>query len=552
MQQTKLRGSAVLNNPTLNRGTAFTDEERAALGLHGLLPPVVETLEQQCTRAYAAYQRKNEDIERHIYLRQLQDANETLFYALLYRHITEMTPMIYNPVVAEGCTHFSHIYRRPRGLFLSYPLAHRLDEMLENRPHKDVDVIVVTDGERILGIGDQGAGGMGIPIGKLSLYTLIGGIEPSRTLPILLDVGTNNEERLHDPEYIGWRHERITGREYFDFVDQFVRAVKRKLPHVLLQWEDFAKPHARPILDLYRDSLCTFNDDIQGTAAVAVGALYCAMFVTKKKLADQRVVILGAGGAGTGIAEYILADMTADGLPEEEARSRFYVLNAEGLITGETPNLSPVQRKFAQAPETVAGWRNAAGKIGLAEVIHHANATILVGVSTKANQFTEPIVREMASKVERPIIFPLSNPDTHAEAIPEDLVRWTDGRCLIATGAPFAPVNYNGKTIHIAQCNNFYIFPAVGLAVTVSGANRVTDRMLLAAARALAECSPALHDPAAPLLPPLEEIRKVSMRVAAAAAVEAQRSGHAPKTTFDIGTLIAERFWVPDYPASGI
>jgi malate dehydrogenase (oxaloacetate-decarboxylating) len=305
----ELSGKDLISNPVLNKGTAFNYEERTRFNLHGLLPPVIETLEQQCVRAYEAYKRKGDDLERHIFLRALQDTNETLFYALLYRHIAEMAPIIYTPVVAQGCINFSHIYRRPRGLFLSYPLADMMDELIENRPYQDVDVIVVTDGERVLGIGDQGAGGMGIPIGKLSLYTLIGGIDPQRTLPIVLDVGTNNADRLNDPEYVGWRHERITGQAYWDFLDKFVSCIKRNLPNVLLQWEDFAKPHARPILDRYRDSLCTFNDDIQGTAAVTLGALYKAMKITKKKFSDQQVVILGAGSAGTGIAEYILEAM---------------------------------------------------------------------------------------------------------------------------------------------------------------------------------------------------------------------------------------------------
>jgi malate dehydrogenase (oxaloacetate-decarboxylating) len=289
--ETELSGKDLMSDPVINKGTAFNYEERIRFDLHGLLPPVIETLEQQCVRAYKAYKRKGDDLERHIFLRALQDTNETLFYALLYHHLAEMTPIIYTPVVAQGCINFSHIYRRPRGLFLSYPLADMMDEIIENRPYRDVDVIVVTDGERVLGIGDQGAGGMGIPIGKLSLYTLIGGIDPQQTLPILLDVGTNNQERLHDPEYIGWRHERITGQPYWDFVDKFVSCIKRKLPNVLLQWEDFAKPHARPILDRYRDSLCTFNDDIQGTAAVTLGALYKAMKITKKKFSDQQIEI---------------------------------------------------------------------------------------------------------------------------------------------------------------------------------------------------------------------------------------------------------------------
>src|SRR5499433_1411776 len=337
------RGRDLLDRPQLNKGTAFTDEERTALGLHGLLPPHVETLDEQVKRAYEAYQRKDDDLERHIYLRALQDTNEVLFYRLLLDHIEEMTPMVYTPVVAQACQQFSHIYRRPRGLFVSYPLRESIPSLLRNRPNPEVAVIVVTDGERILGIGDQGAGGLGIPIGKLSLYTLIGGIRPERTLPIVLDVGTNNEERLRDPEYLGWRHERVTGQEYFDFVDQFVQAVKQELPQTCLQWEDFATPHARPILERYRDQLLTFNDDIQGTAAVTLGAILGAIKVTGKSLKDQQIVMLGAGSAATGVADGLCEAMTEEGLTEEEARSRFWLVNSKGVLHSGRKDLSQEQ-----------------------------------------------------------------------------------------------------------------------------------------------------------------------------------------------------------------
>ncbi|HYY41011.1 MAG TPA: NAD-dependent malic enzyme, partial [Nitrososphaera sp.] len=499
-----LSGKDLMSDPVLNKGTAHTEEERTLFELHGLLPPVVETLEQQCVRAYEAYKRKNDDLERHIFLRALQDTNETLFYALLYRHIAEMAPIVYTPVVAQGCIYFSHIYRRPRGLFLSYPLVDKMDEILENRPYQDVDVIVVTDGERVLGIGDQGAGGMGIPIGKLSLYTLIGGIEPQRTLPILLDVGTSNADRLQDPEYIGWRHERITGQAYWDFMDKFVSSIRRKLPNVLLQWEDFSKSHARPILDKYRDSLCTFNDDIQGTAAVTLGALHKALKIIKKKFSDQQVVILGAGSAGTGIAEYILQSMIAEGIDDTEARKHFFLLDSRGLLQTTSTNLSRVQQKFAQPFELVSSWKGKDGHIGLADIMNNISATILIGVSSQRGLFTEPIVKAMASKVERPLIFPLSNPYERVEAVPEDLIRWTDGRALIATGTEFPPVSLDGKTFRIAQCNNFYIFPAIGLAVGASGARRVTDKMMIAAASALGNFSQDTSDNNndASLLPP--------------------------------------------------
>jgi malate dehydrogenase (oxaloacetate-decarboxylating) len=547
--ETELSGKELMSNPVLNKGTAFTYEERIRFDLHGLLPPVIETLEQQRVRAYEAYKRKGEDLERHIFLRALQDTNETLFYALLYRHIAEMAPIIYTPVVAQGCINFSHIYRRPRGLFLSYPLADMMDEIIENRPYTDVDVIVVTDGERVLGIGDQGAGGMGIPIGKLSLYTLIGGIDPQRTLPIVLDVGTNNADRLNDPEYVGWRHERITGQAYWDFVDKFVTCINRKLPNVLLQWEDFAKPHARPILDRYRDSLCTFNDDIQGTAAVTLGALYKAMKITKKKFSDQQVVILGAGSAGTGIAEYIHEAMVTEGMDETEARKHFFLLDSKGLLHSVRTNLTPIQQKFAQPFELVSGWRVNNGQIKLAEIIKNISATILIGVSSQPGQFTEPIVKDMASKVERPIIFPLSNPYDRAEAVPGDLIQWTDGRALVATGTEFPPVTLKDRTINIAQCNNFYIFPAIGLAVRASEAKRVTNRMMVAAAEALGNISrDSADNTATELLPPIENMRDVAIQIAVRVGLQAQQDGVAQiMSEQELRERVQQKFWIPQY-----
>ncbi len=540
-----VRGVNRLNRPNLNKGTAFTKEERSQLGLHGLLPPQVETLEPQVARAYEAFRRKDDDLERHIYLRALQDTNEVLFYGLLLDHIEEMTPLIYTPVVAQACEQFSHIYRRPRGLFVSYPLRDSISTLLRNRPNPEVDVIVVTDGERILGIGDQGAGGLGIPIGKLSLYTLIGGIRPERTLPIVLDVGTNNAERLEDPEYLGWRHERVTGREYFDFVDQFVQAVKQELPNVCLQWEDFATPHARPILERYRDEFLTFNDDIQGTAAVALGAILGAVGVTGKRLRDQQVVFLGAGSAAVGVGDYLRAVLVQDGLAEVEARGRFWLVNRGGLLHTGRADLTPEQRVYAQPAERVTNWpRTAGGAIGLADVIGRTEATILIGLSTVGGAFTEPIVREMARKVERPIIFPLSNPTSRSEANAADLIRWTNGRALVATGSPYPPVQYEGRTFPIAQCNNVFIFPAVGLGVVASGARRVTDGMILAAARALGEHS----NPSGALLPPLRDIRSVARAIATAVGLEAQQAGVAPKTSPEVlRERVAATQWKPVY-----
>jgi len=543
------RGTDLLNTPLLNKGTAFTEEERTRFGLEGLLPPQVETLDEQVVRAYEAFLKKDNDLERHIYLRALQDTNEVLFYRLLVDHIEEMTPLVYTPTVATAIEQFSHIYRRARGLFIPYPLRDSIPQLLRNRPNKDVDVIVVTDGERILGIGDQGAGGLGISIGKLSLYSGIGGIRPERTLPIVLDVGTNNKERLNDPEYLGWRHERITGQAYYDFVDQFVQAVKQELPGTCLQWEDFATPHARPILNRYRDELLTFNDDIQVTAAIALGAVIGAVKVAGRSLKDQQIVMLGAGGTGIGVADGLRAAMKGEGLSEQEARSRFWVIDIDGLLHSGRKNLSPEQAVYAQPESRVSGWpRTSNGHIGLADVIGKINATTLIGFSTVGGAFSEPIVREMARKVERPIIFPLSNPTSKSEATAEDLIRWTDGRALVASGSPFAPVDYNGRKITIAQCNNVHIFPAMGLALVASGARRVTEPMLLAAARALAANSPALKDPSASLLSPLKDSRRVARDIAVAVGIEAQKQGLAPKTSEDeLRQRVLKAQWTPTY-----
>jgi malate dehydrogenase (oxaloacetate-decarboxylating) len=550
----RLRGMDLLNNPALNKGTAFSEDERKSFGLHGLLPPVIESLDDQCIRAYQAFSLKSNDLERHIYLRQLQDTNEVLFYRLLLDHIDEMLPIVYTPVVALGCQEFSHIYRRPRGLFISYPLRNFIPALLRNHPNPEVDVIVVTDGERILGIGDQGVGGLGIPIGKLALYSLIGGIHPARTLPVVLDVGTNNEERLRDPEYLGWRHARITGPEYDSFIDAFVAAVKQVLPSTLLQWEDFSGLHARPILNRYRGQMLTFNDDIQGTAAVTLGAILSALRVANSSLRDQEIVFLGAGSASTGVADYLRAALVKEGLSEEEARSRFWMVDRLGLLHSGRTDLTPEQRIYAQPLSGASSWpRTGTASFGLADVIHHVRATILIGLSTMGSAFTEGIVREMAGKLERPIIFPLSNPTQNSEADPADLFRWTNGRALIATGSPFPPVRFEGRSVPISQCNNVYIFPAVGLAVVAARppAQRITDAMMIAAAQKLAEHSPALRDPSAPLLPALKDLRGLAAEIAFAVAQEAARSSLAP--AFDSSSSLRSEIlasqWSPAYPA---
>ncbi len=542
------RGHLLIEDPLLNKGTAFSEEERSEYGLMGLLPPHIDTLEEQAERSYEAFSDFQNDIDKHIFLRQLQDENETLYYRLLLEHITEMMPIVYTPVVGLACERFSHIYRRPRGIFISYPERDQMDEILENID-RDIEVIVVTDGERILGLGDQGAGGMGIPIGKLSLYTLCGGIAPSKTLPILLDLGTNNEERLEDPRYVGWREHRIKGAEYDAFIDQFVEAVKKRFPKVLLQWEDFASVDAERILDRYRDDLCTFNDDIQGTAAVTTGTILAAIEAAGGKLQDQNIVMLGAGSAGVGICLQLKQAMLQSGLSEAEAKARFYVIDRDGLLHSGRKDLDDLHQQLAQSPENLQNWDcDTSGSVSFADVVRNAKPGVLVGATGQTGAFTEEIIREMASHVEHPVIFPLSNPTSRAEATPADLLDWTNGKAVIATGSPFDPVEYNGVTHIIAQCNNSYIFPAMGLGIRASRARRVTDSMFMAAAFALKEASPALKDPTASLLPSLTIIRDVGREIARAVAKAAIEAGVADSITeAEIDERIEETMWKPEY-----
>jgi malate dehydrogenase (oxaloacetate-decarboxylating) len=546
----RLKGMDLLDTPLLNKGTAFSYEERTLLGLHALLPPQVETLDEQVVRAYEAYKRKTEDLERHIYLRALQDTNEVLFYRLLVDHLEEMTPIVYTPVVGAACQEFSHIYRRPRGLFISYPMRESIVELLRHRPNPEVDVIVATDGERILGIGDQGAGGLGIPIGKLSLYTVFGGIAPERTLPVILDVGTNNQDRLQDPEYLGWRHERVTGDEYYAFIEQFVRAVKQELPGTLLQWEDFGVAHARPILAKYREELLTFNDDIQGTGAITLSVIMAASEVTGVPYAQQRFAILGAGSAGVGVADLLTAALVEAGVPGPEARRRCWIVNRGGLIHSGRTDIKDEQRVYAHAWDDVKSWATTGdGKIGLEDVVREARPTVLIGLSTLKSAFTESMIRTMARWVPRPMILPLSNPTAKSEAVPEDLLKWTEGRAIIATGSPFPPAKFGDTIYPVAQCNNAYIFPALGLGLVAGKCRMVTDSMLLAAARALAERSPARQNPHAPLLPSLLDLREVALEIALAVAMEGQRKGLAPRLSKDeLSQRIREARWVPEYP----
>jgi len=551
--ETDLSGVALINSPMLNKGTAFTEEERDLFQLHGCLPPHVGTLDDQVARRLKVLRAFETDFERYTFLRDLQDTNETLFYALIMRGMGELLPLVYTPTVGEGCQRFSEIWRKPRGIFLSYPNRHRIREILAAARFDRVKVIVVSDGERILGLGDQGAGGMGIPIGKLALYTACAGIHPDETLPILLDVGTNNRERLDDPIYIGWRHERVTGADYDAFIEEFVAAVIARWPDVVLQWEDFAGSNAGRLLEKYRDRLCTFNDDIQGTAAVAAGAVMAAINVTGAPLTEQRIALLGAGSAGCGIAALLLQAMVDDGLSPEDARRRFFAVDRGGLLLKGMNNLTTVQCPLAQSRDMIADWSlRKPGEVDLLDVVSNVRPTVLIGVSGQAGVFTEPVIRAMARGVDRPIIFPLSNPTSRCEATPQQLLDWTNGRALIGAGSPFAPVHWDGRTMAIDQINNSYIFPGVGLGLIASKARRVTDGMFMAAARALAELSPCRGDKGEPLLPPVDQLRRVALAIALAVARQAQADGVAePCSEDEMAERIRARVWAPNYRPYG-
>ena len=542
-------GPALLTDPLLNKGMAFSDAERDAFRLHGLLPPHVSAIDEQMTRRLQALRSFETDLERHVFLRELQDDNETLFYALLVANLAETLPLVYTPTVGEGCQQFSHIWKRPRGLFLSWPPRARIDEILADPRLDHVEAIVVSDGERILGLGDQGAGGMGIPIGKLALYSGCAGVHPATTLPILLDVGTDNPERLADPLYVGWRHERVRGQDYDDFVEAFVSAVEKRWPHVLLQWEDFARANASRLLERYRDRLCTFNDDIQGTAAVAAGTLLSAVRVTGVPMNEQRIVIVGAGSAGCGIGALLLRLLVDAGLSEDEARKRFFLVDRNGLLVDTMTDLIDFQKPFAQPAAAVAGWsRKHPDIVSLGDVVANAKPTVMIGVSGQPGIFTEKIVRAMAAAVARPVIFPLSNPVTRSEATPADLVAWTDGRAVIGVGSPFPPIERDGKPFTVDQTNNVYIFPGMGLGILAVKARRVSDDMFKAAATALADASPARLDPKAPLLPPIPKLREIAAGVARATARAARDGGLCEALSdAEIDARIAAKMWAPAY-----
>lgn len=540
-------GPALLETPLLNKGSAFSQQERDSFNLTGLLPHNIETIEEQAKRAYQQLSSFQSDLDKHIYLRNIQDTNETLFHRLIDNHLEEIMPLIYTPTVGAACEQFSKIYRRKRGLFISYPERDKIDDMLENATKQNVKVIVVTDGERILGLGDQGIGGMGIPIGKLSLYTACGGISPAYTLPILLDAGTNNSQLLADPMYMGWRHPRITGEQYNEFVDQFMQAVKRRWPEVLLQFEDFAQTNATPLLQQYRQQLCCFNDDIQGTAAVSVGTLIAACQNKGEKLSQQRIAFLGAGSAGCGIAEHIVKQMQREGLSEQAARQRVFMVDRYGLLTDQMPNLQSFQQPLVQASSQLEAWPEA-NHYGLEDVVQHGDITVLIGVSGQPGLFTQQVVEAMCKNTAEPIVLPLSNPTSRVEATPHDIIHWSQGKAIVATGSPFANVHYQTRSFEVSQCNNSYIFPGIGLGVLAVSAKYITDNMLMAASQALADASMEHNKPLGALLPPLGQIKAISKAIAKAVAKQAIADEVAlPIADEVLDKALQDNFWTPKY-----
>jgi malate dehydrogenase (oxaloacetate-decarboxylating) len=546
---TRLHGVDLLFNSRLNKGTAFTEQERDVFGLHGLLPPHIGTLEDQRQRRKRVLDSRDTAFGKYSNMRDLQDNDETLFYSMIEHYTEELLPIVYTPAVGEGCQRFSEIWRRPRGLFISYPNKDRIAQILADERYDDVRCVVVSDGERILGLGDQGAGGMGIPIGKMALYTALGGIPPEHCLPVLLDAGTDNEKLLNDPIYIGWQHHRVRGQEYDNFVEAFVTAVQTRWPKILLQWEDFAGTNAARLLERYRNRLCTFNDDIQGTAAVTTATLLAAVNATGVPLSQQTIAMYGAGSAGIGIIDLLIAAMKEEGLNELQARSKIYAFNRYGLLVEGARGIKESQFPLVRKRADIAGWKLTGGEdVSLLDVVRNAKITVLAGVSAQAGAFTEEIVREMARHTDRPIVFPLSNPTSQAEATPADLMRWTNDRALVGTGSPFPPVEINGNPVRISQVNNSFIFPGLALGILVSQARRVTDGMIMAAAKALASLSPSRMDKSAPLLPPIGESRKVGLVVSEAVARQAMAEGVA---AIDDSESLPERIrayaWNPEY-----
>jgi malate dehydrogenase (oxaloacetate-decarboxylating) len=547
----RVRGRSVLTTPMLNRGTAFTQAERRELGLEGLLPSGVSTLDGQLRRVYAQYQRQSDNLAKNVFLANMRDRNEVLFYRLLTEHLEEMLPIVYTPTVGEAIQRYSHEYRRPRGVFLDVNHPENVEESLRNYGlgADDVDLLVATDSEGILGIGDQGVGGIDISIGKLAVYTAAAGLHPRRVIPVVLDMGTDNLALLNDEMYIGNQHARVRDQRYDDLIDAYVTGATKLFPRAMLHWEDFGASNARRILNKYADQVCTFNDDMQGTAAVVMAAALAAVNAAGSRMRDQRVVIHGAGTAGLGIADLMRDEMVRQGLSREDATRRFWALGRRGLLTDDrTEHQFDFQRPYAWPAAEAVEWSASGGAPNLAEVVAQAKPTMLIGTSTRAGAFSEPIVRQMAETVDRPIIMPLSNPTSKAEAVPADLIRWTDGRALVATGSPFGPVEHAGVTYRIAQANNALVFPGLGLGVTVARAARITETMITAAAEAVAALSDA-RTLGASLLPPVTNLRTVSAAVAIAVAQAAEEEGLVQAPLNNLVQQVHQAMWRPQYPS---
>lgn len=524
--ETTLSGKNLMTTPQLNKGTAFSADELENFGLLGKVPFRIETLDEQVNRAYKQYSKYNDDLQKHIYLNNLHDKNQVLFYKLVMDHLTELFPLIYTPHVATAVQEFSHEFRQARGLFISYEQRDKIDTILDNRTNTDIELIVVTDGEGVLGIGDQGVGSINIPIAKLMVYTVCGGISPLKTLPIYLDVGTNNQTLLNDPHYLGARHPRIPKAEYDKFISDFIDAVSKKFPNAFLHFEDFGRDNARRILESYQQKICCFNDDIQGTGAAALSAVLAGIKTAKSTLDNQRIIIFGAGTAGVGIADQIYRAMLRQPISDSDAREKFWLVDRFGLITEELPELTPGQKPYARKNSPRLG--------DLVDIIEHVKPTILIGCSAQHGRFTEACIKTMAKFTDRPIILPLSNPTEKSEATPSDLIKWTEGRALIATGSPFKPVDYNGKTYVISQCNNSLVYPGIGLGVIASKPKLFTDDMLWAASHALSQLSGDA------LLPTLEQSREASLAIATAIAKVAGMKG-------DVESHIKKIMWEPKY-----
>lgn len=546
--ETSICGKLLLTTPQLNKGTAFTHDERKAFGLLGKLPNRVETLDEQVKRAYFQFASYTSRLQQNIYLNNLHDKNQILFYKLVRRHLAEMLPVIYTPIVGTAVKRYSREYRQPRGLYISYPDQHHIDEIINNRSNPEIDLIVVTDGEGVLGIGDQGIGGMDIPVAKLMVYGLCG-IDPTRTLPIFLDVGTNNQALLDDPLYLGFPQLRLHGKQYDTFINTFVTSIHKHFPNAFLHWEDFGRGNARRILDQFQDELCTFNDDIQGTGAVTLAALLAASDITGFSLEEHRIVVFGAGSAGTGISDQIVDALVKKGLSEEEAYDRFWLIDRQGLLMESDPELTESQSVFARKQADIKGWKILDKKCpSLTDTIRHAKPTILIGCSSQPGAFSQDVIETMSSNCERPIIFPLSNPDENCEAKPGDILAWSQGKALIATGTAFAAVEYQNRMVQIAQCNNALVFPGIGLGVLAVGATRLSKEMIWAASQALSDFSPSKKDSFLPLLPSLDDAQTVAKHIAVAVARTAIETGLAQHNQEDdLKKLIEDRFWEPRY-----